>query len=126
MNLEAEYGVEIMQLGYDRWQAASTVQRLENAGIECVEVEQHSRTLHSPTKLLKEKVLSQKFHYDENLMLEINFQNARCVEDANKNKYVHKKKSAGKVDQVVGTINGIYLIEQEILYGMENFGAQVG
>lgn len=126
LNLEEEYGVEIMQLGYDKWQAMSTVQRLEYEGIECVEVEQHSRTLHSPTKLLKEKVLSKKFHYDENLMLEINFQNARCVEDANKNKYVNKKKSAGKVDQVMGTINGIYLIEQEILYGTENFGAQIG
>lgn len=126
LNLEEEYGVEIMQLGYDKWQAMSTVQRLEYEGIECVEVEQHSRTLHAPTKLLKEKVLSKKFHYDENLMLEINFQNARCVEDANKNKYVNKKKSEGKVDQVVGTINGIYLIEQEILYGTENFGAQIG
>ena len=58
-------------------------------------------------------------------MLEINFQNARCTEDTNKNKYVNKKKSAGKVDQVIGNINSTYLIEQEILYGMSNFGAQV-
>ena len=59
-------------------------------------------------------------------MLEINFQNARCTEDTNKNKYVNKKKSAGKVDQVVGNINSTYLIEQEILYGMSNFTVQTG
>ena len=90
--------------------------KLEAAGIECVDIKQHSSVLHSPTKLLLEKILSKKYVYDENLMLEINFQNARCTEDTNKNKYVNKKKSQGKVDQVVGVINGIYLIEQDILY----------
>lgn len=126
LSLPQEYGVEIVQVGYDKWNATSTIQKLENEGIECVEIRQHSSVLHKPTKLLKEKILSGKYHYDENLMLEINFQNARCTEDTNRNKYVNKKKSAGKVDQVVGNINSIYLVEQEILYGMENFGAQVG
>lgn len=126
INLPGKYGVEIMQIGYDRWNAISSVQKLEEKGFECVEIKQHSSILHSPTKLLKEKILSKKYHYDENLMLEINFQNARCTEDTNKNKYVNKKKSAGKVDQVVGNINSTYLIEQEILYGMSNFTVQTG
>lgn len=125
LSLPETYGVEIVQLGYDKWNAISTVQKMEEHGIECVEIKQHSSVLHSPTKLLKEKILSRKYHYEENLMLEINFQNARCTEDTNKNKYVNKKKSAGKVDQVIGNINSTYLIEQEILYGMSNFGAQV-
>ncbi len=126
LSLPERYGVEIVQLGYDKWNAMSTVQKMEEHGIECVEIRQHSSVLHSPTKLLKEKILSGKYHYEENLMLEINFQNARCTEDTNKNKYVNKKKSAGKVDQVIGNINSTYLIEQEILYGTMNFGAQVG
>ena len=126
INLPEKYGVEIVQVGYDRWNAISSVQKLEEKEIECVEIKQHSSVLHSPTKLLKEKILSKKYHYDENLMLEINFQNARCTEDTNKNKYVNKKKSAGKVDQVVGNINSTYLIEQEILYGMSNFTVQTG
>lgn len=125
LSLPDKYGVEIVQIGYDRWNAISTIQKMEEHGIECVEVKQHSSVLHSPTKLLKEKILSKKYHYEENLMLEINFQNARCTEDTNKNKYVNKKKSVGKVDQVIGNINSTYLIEQEILYGMINFGAQV-
>ena len=80
-------------------------------------IKQHSSVLHSPTKLLKEKILGKKFKYDENPMLEINFQNSRCTEDTNLNKYVNKKKSSGKVDMVVALINAIYLVEQDQLYG---------
>ena len=92
-----------------------TVQKLEEAGITCVEIKQHSSVLHSPTKLLKEKILSGQFAYDENRLLEINFQNARCTEDTNLNKYVNKKKSSGKVDMVVATINAMYLLQQDMM-----------
>ena len=119
LELQDKLGVVIVQVGYDRYNAISTVQKLEAAGIECVEVRQHSSVLHSPTKLLQEKILSRKFAYNENRMLEINFENARCTEDINRNKYVNKKRSAGKVDMVVAIINGVYLQEQEDLYGMD-------
>lgn len=119
LELQDKLGVVIVQVGYDRYNAISTVQKLEAAGIECVEVRQHSSVLHSPAKLLQEKILSRKFAYSENRMLEINFENARCTEDTNRNKYVNKKRSAGKVDMVVAIINGVYLQEQEDLYGMD-------
>lgn len=124
LNLEETYGVEIVQAGYDRYNAISTVQKLEAAGIECVEIKQHSSVLHQPTKLLKEQVLSKKFRYDKNRLLEINFQNARCTYDTNMNRYVNKKKSSGKVDMVVALINAIYLLQQEILFGDDDFVAQ--
>lgn len=117
MHLEQELGVEIVQIGYDRWNAVSTVQKLEAAGHECVEIKQHSSVLHMPTKYLKEQILSGNFAYEPNQMLEINFQNARCTEDTNLNKYVNKKKSNGKVDMVVALINAVYLQQQELLYG---------
>lgn len=115
MNIENKYKVEILSIGYDRWNALSTAQKLENAGYEMVEIKQHSSVLHPATKLLEEYILSKKFKYDENRLLEINFQNARCTEDTNKNKYVNKKKSEGKVDMVVALINAIYLLQQEQL-----------
>lgn len=126
LNIEKTYGVEVIQLGYDRYNAISTVQKLENAEhpIECVEIQQHSRILHAPTKLLKEYILSKLFRYDENPMLEINFQNARCTKDTNLNLYVNKKKSAGKVDMVISLINAIYLLQQEMLFG-NDFVCQV-
>lgn len=125
IGLEEKYGVEIQQIGYDRYNAISTVQKLEAESLECVEIKQHSSVLHMPTKLLKECILSKMFHYDENLMLEINFQNSRCTEDTNLNKYVNKKKSAGKVDMVVALINSVYLLQQDMLFGPDEFGAQV-
>ena len=125
MTLEETVGVEVQQVGYDRWNAISTIQKLENVAMDCVEIKQHSQILHAPTKLLKEKILAGAFFYDENRLLEINFENARCTEDTNLNKYVNKKKSTGKVDMVVALINAIYLVQQDLLYGSENFTVQV-
>ena len=119
MKLEEEYEVSIMQDGYDRWNALSSAQKLEAAGIEMVEIKQHSSVLHMPTKLLYESILSKNFRYEENRLLEINFQNARCTYDTNENRYVNKKRSNGKVDMVVSLINAIYLLQQEQLSGKD-------
>ena len=118
LSLPDRYGVDIVQLGYDRYNAISTVQKLEAEGLECVEIRQHSSVLHMPTKFLREKVLKKELLYDENQMLEINIQNARCTEDTNLNKYVNKKRSNGKVDMVMATIDAMYLLQQDLLYGV--------
>lgn len=127
LDIPKKYGVEIVQLGFDRFNAISSIQKLESADepIECVEIRQHSSVLHPATKLLKERILDKTFHYDENLMLEINFQNARCTEDTNLNKYVNKKRSAGKVDMVVSIINALYLLNVNELLESVNWGSQV-
>lgn len=124
MSLEEKYGVQIQAIGYDRWNALSTAQKLEKAGYNLVEIRQHSSVLHPPTKLLKEKILKGEFKYTENKLLEINFQNARCVYDTNKNQYVNKKKSNGKVDMVVSLINAIYLLEQDAFLNQIDFVVQ--
>lgn len=126
LGLEEKYGVEIMQIGYDRYNAISTVQKLEAAGYECVEVKQHSSVLHPPTKLLREAILKREFAYEDNRLLEINFQNARCTEDTNLNKYVNKKRSAGKVDMVMAIIDAMYLLQVDMLTnGAVSWGIQV-
>lgn len=123
-NLEDKYGVEIQAIGYDRRNAMSSAQKWERMGYNVVEIRQHSSVLHPPTKLLREKVLSHEFQYTENRLLEINFQNARCAYDTNKNTYVHKKKSKGKVDMVVSLINAVYLLEQDYFLNQFDFVAQ--
>lgn len=115
MSLEEKYGVQIQAIGFDKWNALSTAQKLENAGYNMVEVKQHSSVLHPPTKLLREKILSGEFEYANNTLYEINFQNARCTYDTNRNMYVNKKKSNGKVDMVVSTIIATYLLQQDAL-----------
>ena len=120
LTLEKWLGVRVCYAAYDKYNALSTVQKLEAAEnpIQCVEVMQHSRVLHPATKLLKEKILNGEFFYEENYLLENNFTNARCTEDTNLNKYVNKKRSSGKVDMVVALINAVYLVnEYEIIGG---------
>lgn len=128
LSVEKKYGVEVVQVGYDRYNATSTVQKLEGDmynPLECVEIKQHSSVLHPATKLLKEFILSKTFRYEANILLEINFQNARCTEDTNLNKYVNKKRSKGKVDLVVALINAIHLLNvNEILSDSGNWGVQ--
>ena len=125
LSIEKTYGVQVQAIGYDRWNALSTAQKLSNAGYNTVEIRQHSNVLHPPTKLLKEKILKGEFKYTNNKLLEINFQNARCVQDTNKNLYVNKKKSKGKVDMVVALINATYLVQQDVLFGGDDFTIQI-
>ena len=125
LNIEQKYGVQVQAIGYDRYNALSTAQKLERAGYNLIEVRQHSSVLHPPTKLLKEKILNGEFEYTENKLLEINFQNARCTYDTNKNLYVTKKKSKGKVDMVVSLINAVYLLQQDCLFNQMDFVVQV-
>lgn len=126
MSLEKKLGVQIQAIGYDRWNALSSAQKLESAGYTTVEIRQHSSVLHPPTKLLKEKILNGEFMYEENKLYEINFLNSRCTYDTNKNLYVNKKKSSGKVDMVVSSINAMYLLQQDyFLNAGDGFTIQV-
>jgi len=125
LGLEEKYGVQIAAIGFDRWNALSSAQKLEKAGYNTVEVRQHSSVLHPPTKLLKEKILSREFKYTENTLLEINFQNARCVYDTNRNMYVNKKKSTGKIDMVAALITGTSLLQQDVFLNQMDFIAQI-
>ncbi len=120
LGLESKYGVQIQAIGYDRYNALSTAQKLENAGYNLVEIRQHSSVLHPATKRLKEKILAKEFSYTNNRLLEINFQNAKCTYDTNRNLYVNKKKSNGKVDMVMSLINACYLLEQDYFLNLAN------
>lgn len=120
LNIEKKYGVQVQAIGYDRYNALSTAQKCERAGYNTIEIRQHSSVLASPTKRLKEKILSGEFQYTDNKLLEINFQNTRCTYDTNRNAYCNKKKSKGKIDMVISLINAVYLLEQD--YFLNNFG----
>lgn len=120
--LEEKYGVNVISLGYDRYNAISSAQKWDTV-YTTVQIRQHSDTLHPPTKLLFEKILDGRFQYTENKLLEINFENARCTYDTNMNRYVTKKKSNGKVDMVVALINAMYLLQQDIIF--EDWGVQI-
>ena len=124
-SIEEKYDVVVMGIGYDRYNALSSAQKWDTK-YTTVQVRQHSDTLHPPTKLLYEKIMNREFKYETNKLLEINFQNAKCVYDTNMNRYIHKKKSNGKVDLIFSLLNAIYLLQQEIYLENGNFFVQVG
>ena len=116
MEIESKYGVTVMGIGYDRYNSLSTAQKLEDAGYTMVEIKQHSSVLHPATKWVAELVAEGNLLYEKsNKLLEINFENSRCVYDTNMNRYVNKKKSRGKVDMVVAGINAMYLLHQNYM-----------
>ena len=121
-HIEEKYGVHIKALGYDRFNALSSAQKWESgdggkyASINCIQIRQHSDTLHQPTKLLYEKIVNKEFQYEPNNLLEINFENARCTFDTNMNRYIHKRRSKGKVDMVMAILNATYLLAQDTIF----------
>ena len=123
-NIESKFNVNVVAIGYDPWNCTAVAQHLMSAGYTAIEVKQHSSILHPPTKLLKEKILNGEFQYTENKLLEINFQNAKCTYDTNKNLFVNKKKSNGKIDMVMSIIDAVYLLQQDILFGDDGFIVQ--
>ena len=125
MNIEKKYGVSVVAIGYDRYNCLSSAQKWEEYNLKTIEIRQHSSVLHSPTKLLSEKITNKEFKYEKNSLLEINFQNARCTYDTNMNRYVNKKKSSGKIDMVVALINATFLLEQDVYLNNMSFVAQV-
>lgn len=92
----------------------SSAQKIENKGYPTVEIKQHSSVLHPATKWVAELIADGRLHYTENKLLEINFQNAKCMYDTNLNRYVTKKKSKGKIDMVAAIINAAYLLQQDV------------
>lgn len=120
MEIESKHSVIVMGVGYDRYNCLSTAQKLEKAGLKTVEVKQHSSVLHPATKLLKEKILNKEFFYTPNELLEINFQNAKVIENNNKDTYINKKKSTGKVDMLASLINAVYLLQMDVIFNPDS------
>lgn len=128
MSLEKKYDVKIKGIGYDKYQAISSMRRIsEEAGLEAIEVVQAPLNLHSTFKTIKEHVLKGNFHYEKNDLLEIHFKNARQVESNNLDMYVNKKKSSGKIDMLFSTADAVFLWHKEIEeMGLSNVYAKRG
>ncbi|MCM1364694.1 MAG: terminase large subunit [Faecalibacterium sp.] len=122
-DIENRFGCTIAAIGYDRYNALSSAQKWDEK-YTTVQIRQHSDTLHPPTKLLYEQIVNGVFAFEKNKLFELNFENSRCTFDTNMNRYVNKKKSNGKVDMVVATLNAVFLALQDIIFDSD-FTVQV-
>lgn len=113
LNIENKFGVKIVSITYDRYNAISSVQKWEDAGYEMVEQKQHSQYLHLGTKKFREVAFEERVLYENNILFEINLTNAMLDRDTNLNMYINKKKSNGKIDMIDAIINCFCSIEAD-------------
>ena len=118
MSLPEKYGVIIKGIGYDRHNAISSANRWSQEGnIETTVIGQNGNTLHSTNKKIKETILTGKWYYEPNDLMEINFKNVRVVYDSNMKSFLNKKRSIGKIDMVVSLLNATNLWVADIELG---------
>lgn len=113
MDLPDKYGVNIKNIGYDKWNAMSSVAKLESeGGFECIDVPQGVQS-YPATKLLRESIQSDRFAFDKNDFYKRNFTNAKMVTNAELSYFLNKKKSSGKIDMVAATVDAMTLWQHE-------------
>ena len=113
LNIENKFGVKIISITYDRYNAISSVQKWEDAGYTMIEQKQHSQYLHLGTKKFREVATDYRILYENNMLFEINLTNAMLDRDTNLNMYINKKKSNGKIDIIDAIINCFCSIEAD-------------
>ena len=113
LNIENKFGVKIISITYDRYNAISSVQKWEDAGYTMIEQKQHSQYLHLGTKKFREVATDYRVLYENNMLFEINLTNAMLDRDTNLNMYINKKKSNGKIDIIDAIINCFCSIEAD-------------
>lgn len=112
--LERKYGVIIKGIGYDKYNAASSIGKFENYGYDCFRVVQNAMGLYPGTKFLKESILSEHFHFEKNYLLRTNLLNARTVTNTNMMYFLNKKESDGKIDAAAAIVDSMALWRDEI------------
>ena len=112
--LQEEYKVKIKNISYDRYNATSSVGKLEEAGLVCVDIPQNYSTLNAPTKKLRDLILTQEFAYVDNALFELNVSNAQVMSNGGTLEMISKKSSNFKIDMLASLINAFTIIDLEL------------
>lgn len=113
--LKKKYKVKIKNVSYDRYNATSTVGKLEEAGIECIDIAQSFAVLNEPTKKLRDWILNQEIFYVQNNLFELNISNAMTVTNGTGTlEMISKKSSNFKVDMLASLINVVTIIDLQL------------
>ncbi|MCM3619170.1 terminase large subunit [Sutcliffiella horikoshii] len=99
------YGKEIVEVGYDKWNALHIAQNLERKGHTMVEIPQRIGSLSIPTKGFREKVYDKKIIHDGDPLLAWALSNAVIKMDDQENIMLSKKISKNRIDPAAAVIN---------------------
>lgn len=97
----------INECAFDPQYANMLMQRLQDAGINCVEVPQTTKYLSHPTKELKALVLQRRLMHGGNPVMKWMIRNAKAWIDGNENIRLSKKSSTSRIDVVAATVTGM-------------------
>ena len=124
LKLEDKLGINLIQVGWDRFNALSSMAKVSREGYECVEVIQHSKHLHPAVKLLQESILNGRFKFEDNDLYLGQFSNVKVTWDDECNMWIKKKLATGKIDNIVATINALFLLNISLVDGIDDFVIQ--
>jgi phage terminase large subunit-like protein len=100
-------GVELVELGYDPWNAMGLVTRLQGAGITCVPIRQGFGSLTAPSKELEKLVASRRLRHGSHPVLTLCAANVVAEIDASGNIKPSKAKSTGRIDGIVALVTAL-------------------
>lgn len=114
--IEKEYGLNVLEVCSDPWNASQFMQNLEKKGYVTVEIRQGIQTLGPPTKDFRERVFSKTVRHNANPVLTWSIGNAITKKDANENFMLDKSKSTERIDPIASVLNAhvrSIVLEQE-------------
>lgn len=95
----------VLQIGYDRWNATHFAQELINEGVEMIEIPQSITQLSEPTKKFRENVYSGKVIHLGDRLLKWAVGNAVTKQDAQENIMLGKNVSRDRIDPIAAVID---------------------
>lgn len=118
--------LEIVSVGYDPWNAESTRQRLENAGVQCVSLRQGFATLTAPAKELERCVINHTLDHGNNPVAEWMVSNVEVQTDVNGNiRPVRPEHNSGskKIDGVMALL---FMVAVAMAHNEPDYSYDVG
>lgn len=98
---------DIMQIGFDPWNATQIALDLDDDGVEMVEVRQGFKTMSPAMRELEKLVISAMLEHGGNPVLRWMWGNIEVKQDENENIRPIKSKSTGRIDGIVALLNAI-------------------
>lgn len=98
---------ELLELGFDPWNALHLATQLQSDGVQMVEVAQNFRNLSEPSKKLEELVMSRRLAHGGNPVLRWMAGNVAIIRDNHDNIKPSKPKSTEKIDGIAAIVNAL-------------------
>ena len=107
LSLPEEHGIEVLNTGFDPWNATSLVTKLQEAGVPCTPVRQGFQSLSGPSKHLEALVVSRKLRHGRHPVLAWCASNVVTEQDPSGNIKPSKRKSTERIDGIVALVTAL-------------------